>query len=252
MAPYAEPKPMEWYYSPPLKLGVETDSGAACEQTLEVTVPLAVERKLRLDLRMSENELEPIFSGAAWAGTVFWRAAIQLCEQQLLRSPHCWRGKHVIELGCGIGVPGMIAALLGARVVLTEQPTLVDLLERNIAANFAADDGLLPPSAAVLSWEHQSEAAKVLPPGRAAFDVILCADCVFEPLYGTSWKPLSATIDALSDARTVVLLAVERRPSAAAPDGVGLFLDALAGYGFDAALVGGDHPVRLYRIQRRA
>ena len=133
------------------------------------------------------------------------------------------------------------AALLGAATTLA--------LPR---ANFAADDGLLPPSAAVLSWEHQSEAAKVLPPGRAAFDVILCADCVFEPLYGTSWKPLSATIDALSDARTVVLLAVERRPSAAAPDGVGLFLDALAGYGFDAALVGGDHPVRLYRIQRRA
>merc|ERR1712185_398817 len=104
MAPYAEPKPMEWNYSPPLKLGVETDSGAACEQTLEVTVPLAVERKLRLDLRMSENELEPIFSGAAWAGTVFWRAAIQLCEQQLLRSPNGWHGKHVIELGCGIGV----------------------------------------------------------------------------------------------------------------------------------------------------
>ena len=38
----------------------------------------------------------------------------------------------LFELGCGLGVPGMIASLRGATTVLSEQERLLDQLRRNI------------------------------------------------------------------------------------------------------------------------
>ena len=38
----------------------------------------------------------------------------------------------LFELGCGLGVPGMIASVRGATTVLSEQERLLDQLRRNI------------------------------------------------------------------------------------------------------------------------
>ncbi|KAL3826966.1 hypothetical protein ACHAXA_000030 [Cyclostephanos tholiformis] len=42
----------------------------------------------------------------------------------------------VLELGCGLGVPGMILHLLGCDVVLTDQSDILSQLEKNVASNF--------------------------------------------------------------------------------------------------------------------
>ena len=42
----------------------------------------------------------------------------------------------VLELGCGLGVPGMILHLLGCDVVLTDQVDILSQLEKNISSNF--------------------------------------------------------------------------------------------------------------------
>ena len=57
------------------------------------------------------------------------------------------------------------------------------------------------------------------------FDVVLNCDCVYEPLYGLSWKFLAETIDELMklNPKTVMLTSLERRKA----DGVDKFLDAL-------------------------
>lgn len=57
------------------------------------------------------------------------------------------------------GVPGMIARLLGARVVLTEQDELLSLLKGNLAANFAGDDGI---RYAALDWERAEDTDAIL------------------------------------------------------------------------------------------
>ena len=188
-------EPMGWYVAgPPLSLVsntcVETDGmdNEVCETEMTVGVPLpaagrsdargATPRQLELDLRLGQDEIEPIFSGAAWAGTVLWRAAVQLCERLLLTRYRAELacGATCIELGCGIGVPGMVAAMLGADVTLTEQQNLVALIQRNIESNFdAAEQRRL--RASVLSWDAASAralAAATLPPGRSHFDFILC------------------------------------------------------------------------------
>ena len=49
-------------------------------------------------------------------------------------------GLRVLELGAGTGVAGMVAAALGARVVLTDVPEALAQLQHNVDENWRADD----------------------------------------------------------------------------------------------------------------
>ena len=94
---------------------------AICQSQL--TVRCEGVAPLNLDLKLSPDDLEPVFSGAAWAGTVLWRAAAVLVDRAFLGADAVQiKGRTCIELGCGLGVPGMACARLGAKnVALTEQ-----------------------------------------------------------------------------------------------------------------------------------
>ncbi len=79
------------------------------------------------------------------------------------------RGKRVLELGCGLGLPSLAAALAGADVRATDwAPESIDLVRENAAANGLNVD------AAVLDW---------FAPGTVpspSFDLVLAADVVYE------------------------------------------------------------------------
>jgi hypothetical protein len=70
-----------------------------CEDTTEVTF---AGRKLVLSLVLTEDEFEPLFSGASWAGTTVWDAAVEMCR--FLKTKVSLQGKPVLELGCGRSV----------------------------------------------------------------------------------------------------------------------------------------------------
>ncbi|MBW3571103.1 MAG: methyltransferase domain-containing protein [Gemmatimonadetes bacterium] len=53
-------------------------------------------------------------------GVVLWPAAIALAHEVAARADEL-RGKQVLELGAGTGLPGIVAASLGARVVQTDR-----------------------------------------------------------------------------------------------------------------------------------
>lgn len=53
-------------------------------------------------------------------GVALWPAAIALANDVAAR-PDAFRGKRVLELGAGTGLPGIVAASLGARVVQTDR-----------------------------------------------------------------------------------------------------------------------------------
>ena len=59
------------------------------------------------------------------------------------------------------GVPGMIARLLGANVVLTEQDELLSLLGRNLEDNFKGERGEGIRYAA-LDWERKVDTDDIL------------------------------------------------------------------------------------------
>ena len=75
----------------------------------------------------------------------------------------------VLELGCGLGLPSLVAAARGADVVATDwAPAAISLLERN------AERNALQLTALVADWRESS----ALPPG--GFDLILAADVLYE------------------------------------------------------------------------
>ena len=72
-------------------------------------------------------------------GLSLWPGAMVLAEEVAAR-PEDWRGKAVLELGAGTGLPGIVAAGLGARVVLTDfEESVLDLCRRNVARNAPLD-----------------------------------------------------------------------------------------------------------------
>jgi predicted nicotinamide N-methyase len=80
------------------------------------------------------------------------------------------RGARTLELGCGLGLPSIAAALAGGRVLATDwSSAAIDMTARNAERNDARLETL------VCSW---TEPAPLLE--RAPFDLILAADVLYE------------------------------------------------------------------------
>ena len=153
-----------------------------------------------------------------------------------------------LELGCGLGVPGMIlhATFPQSRVVLTDCASLLPQLQNNLQQNFD-EDGLL--TAATLDWDEPADLQQLLHRSQLEyFDVVLNCDCIYEPLYGTSWKALlSVQVTLLQRKSTaLVLTSLERRKF----DGAEKYLAALREHPVvtKVELVHTDEPVEIYRI----
>jgi len=208
---------------------------------------------LKLTTCMQEADISPMFSGTQWAGTRVWRSsivAIQYILQEFgttfvdnQRKTAVTKTKSstttsLVELGCGLGVPGMIVhAMLGWNVVLTDKDPLPKQLEVNCKSNFPVDYGQ-SILAHELDWSREgvqelvnrnyfsnSNTTTATATAKKGFDVCINCDCVYEPLYGLSWKLLVETMDELLriNPKTVVMTCLERRKS----DGVDNFLEAL-------------------------
>jgi len=81
-----------------------------------------------------------------------------------------WHGKRVLEVGAGLGLPGMCAASLGAKVTLTDLPEVLSLLQWNVEANphVSSNCSVVP-----LSWGSDDGVR------LGKFDVIIGADVVY-------------------------------------------------------------------------
>ena len=68
-------------------------------------------------------------------GVVLWPAAVALAHEVAARADE-FRGRRVLELGAGTGLPGIVAASLGARVVQSDRHELaLAVCRRNGARN---------------------------------------------------------------------------------------------------------------------
>ncbi len=116
-----------------------------------------------------------------WADV--WESAIVLAEDLAVVDG---RGLSLLELGCGLGLPSLIAARQGFRVVASdyELPAL-----EGVAFN-AAKNRLPPPQARVVDWRDP-------PADLGRFDRVLAADVLYERHHPAA---LAAVIDrAISD-----------------------------------------------------
>mmetsp|Transcript_30641 Transcript_30641/g.78223 ORF Transcript_30641/g.78223 Transcript_30641/m.78223 type:complete len:264 (-) Transcript_30641:24-815(-) len=134
-------------------------------------------------------------------GLDLWNASITLTKW-LSQHQGLIQGKHVVELGAGVGVPGLLAGLAGAaRVLLTdyEQHSL-HLLHRNI------EDNQLHAKVSA----KQLDFTQAVDPALGTFDVVLAADVAYLSRYAA---PLAAAMCALCAPGGLCLMGHQTRKS---------------------------------------
>jgi predicted nicotinamide N-methyase len=99
--------------------------------------------------------------------SVLWRSGValgrELAEAELA-------GRCVVELGCGLAVPSLVAARAGATVLATDgDDEALDLVERNARANAVTVD------TATVDWTDADALV-----ARGPFDLVLAADVLYE------------------------------------------------------------------------
>jgi len=116
---------------------------------------------------------DPRGAFAAGTGAVVWPAALALIGL-LDREVGIGSGLSAVELGAGLGSVGLFLALYKAlRVVITDVPVALPLIERNISMNFSGGVG---PRALPLRWGNRED-LKAL----GSFDLVVGSDVTYRP-----------------------------------------------------------------------
>ena len=177
------------------------EADAPVDDLVEHVVALAG-RDLRLlaprdsDALLDEEAFEHEEFLPYWAE--LWPSAIALARV-LARRP--LTGRRVLELGCGLGLPAIAAALAGGRVLATDwSPEAVAMAAENAARNDVALD------TAVFAWSE--EPARLGPP----WPLVLASDVLYEPRNVDALLELLPAVTAASG--EVWLADPGRRPAA--------------------------------------
>ena len=186
--------------------------GTACS----VLEGLALERE-RVDLRGQEDDhvvhlvrpasVDAVLDRYVAAGLLdgdpywarLWPSAVAIAEE-LLQRPALVRGKTVWDVGCGLGLAGLAAALAGAAEValLDKEEAAVALCSRAIAANRELQGAEFADAlrAVVFDWNA--------PGAGAACEVLLLCDVLYE---GCNVEPVAALMGRVLKHGGVVVLA---------------------------------------------
>jgi len=157
---------------------------------------------------LEEDAISPLFAGVEWAGTRFWAAAEQTIRVLYERRTELEAGtKRVLELGAGLGVPGICASVMYGEVeevIISDGGSLLSQMEANTAS-------LEIVKPAVLWWGDDD--VKGLSTDGKGWDLVLCCDCIYEPLYGDSWiKLVDVLVDLFAlNPSAVCIVSCERR-----------------------------------------
>src|SRR4051794_20418741 len=127
-----------------------------------------------------------------------WPSALALARMIVPRALH---GARTLELGCGLGLPSLAAALAGGRVTATDwAPDAIALAARNAQRN------RLPIETQTVSWTQPQPIVE-----RAPWELVLASDVLYEPRNGEALLPL---LPRLIDHRGEIWLADPGRPAA--------------------------------------
>ncbi|CAN0274141.1 unnamed protein product [Scytosiphon promiscuus] len=123
----------------------------------------------------------------------------------------------VLELGSGVGLAAMTAALLGWDVVCTDKADALPLLELNVNRCISSTKRECAGKVQVMEYKWGTDAERVLDgvdtaavdgANGSGFDVVICADCVYA---GASVEPLLESLCQVCGENTVVLVTNELR-----------------------------------------
>jgi predicted nicotinamide N-methyase len=152
---------------------------------VEEAVPLGDGRELCVlrprdtEVLLDEHAFEDDEFLPYWAE--LWPSGVALARAI---APRALRGARVLELGCGLGLPSLAAALGGGRVLATDwSGAALDLLAGNAERNGARLE------TEVVDWRRPAALLE-----RAPFDLVLAADVLYE---GRNLEPLAGLLPRL-------------------------------------------------------
>ncbi len=157
---------------------------------------VVIERPRDEDVHVDEAEFVRDERMPYWAD--LWPSAILLARTIAGRS---LRGKRVVELGCGLGLPSIVAALAGGRVLAT------DAAAEAVAAtlgNAARNDAVLESEQC--DWREPESLVRYAP-----WDLVIAADVLYE---SRNVAPLLALLPQLTAGHGEVWLADPHRAPA--------------------------------------
>lgn len=127
---------------------------------------------LHTEAMLTNAEESSFFQERLPYGVALWPSAIALAHELVARANEL-RGRTVLELGAGTGLPGIVAASLGARVVQTDgQELVMSVCKRNGARN-----GVDSIDHRLVDWTDWNDAGR--------YDWIIGSDI----LYGEAMHP---------------------------------------------------------------
>lgn len=139
-----------------------------CLENLDASVD---EMFAELERRKSQEMLEEL---CPYFGVV-WPAAQALGEWMSENLSTQLKGRTFLELGCGLALPSLLAARLGAKVTATDlHPDVPIFFERNLRRNISKQAPT--PVFAPLDWRQ-------LPEQAAPWDWIVASDVLYERSY---------------------------------------------------------------------
>ena len=142
-----------------------TDADIVEEIVVVAGRDLAITRPVDAEALLDEEAFEHEEYLPYWAE--LWPSARALARRVGSRA---LRGARVLELGCGLGLPSVAAALAGGRVLATDwSPAAIAFTERNARANGARLE------TAVVSWTEPDELA-----ARGPWDLVIGSDLLYE------------------------------------------------------------------------
>ena len=118
-----------------------------------------------------------------------WPSAIAL-SRHILKSDHIGKGTEVLEIGCGLGLPGIVAGKKGASVTFTDyMDDALDFAKENWKQNNSPDAKFQ-----LLDWRN--------PDPSLAADVLLASDVAYEQ---RAFEPLLKTFDTMLKPGGIIL-----------------------------------------------
>ena len=141
-------------------------------------------------------------------GLRVWSCAVLLASELILQADSMrLKGANVVELGCGCGLVGLVAALLGAHVLLTDRDEeCLALASASAAANaegIGAAEGSVKTS--LLDWDYP-QAAEGIPYGASTW--VIGSDVLYETTAATQLARVIAVLLAPGEGRFLALLGV--------------------------------------------
>eukprot|EP00761_Pharyngomonas_kirbyi_P001436 gb/GECH01001440.1/.p1 GENE.gb/GECH01001440.1/~~gb/GECH01001440.1/.p1 ORF type:complete len:226 (+),score=58.93 gb/GECH01001440.1/:1-678(+) len=140
-------------------------------------------------------------------GANVWDASLVLCkyfENTSKFPPGFWKKKKVLELGSGTGLCGIVLALLGAEVWLTDKNELLSLIEHNVSLNCEEIRSRIHIQELLWGEPIPKEIENIF------FDYIIGSDVVYPVI--SLWHSLSKSLfDLCSEEHTTVIFSYELR-----------------------------------------